>query len=109
MNEEEKNINQEWKPALELAKPGEEMPDIWIPNRRERRLMKKKGKTAKAVAKFYQEAIDTAKEHVNTPSYKNEIYKALYERIRERRENLERTIEENGIGTVEENGSMEGV
>lgn len=95
----------EWKPAFEPAKEGEELPkEIWIPNRRERRLMKKRGnKMEKAVSKFYQEAINDAKEYVNTPDYKNEIYKALYEKTKMRNEKLEKEIAENGIATTEGN------
>ena len=95
----------EWHHAFEPAKDGEELPkEIWIPNRRERRLMKKRGnKAEKALAKFYQSAIDDAKDYVNTANYKNEIYKSLYEKIKVRNEELEKEIEKNGISTVEGN------
>lgn len=91
----------EWKPAFEPAKEGEELPkEIWIPNRRERRLMKKRGnKMEKFLFKFYQNAIDEARDYVNTPNYKNEIYKALYEKTKARNEELEKEIAENGITT----------
>lgn len=95
----------EWKPAFEPAKEGEELPkEIWIPNRRERRLMKKRGnKMEKTLSKFYQSAIDEARDYVNTPDYKNEIYKALYEKTKARNEELEKEISQNGITTNEGN------
>ena len=95
----------EWKPAFEPAKEGEELPkEIWIPNRRERRLMKKRGnKMEKFLSKFYQNAIDEARDYVNTPNYKNEIYKALYEKTKARNEELEKEIAKNGITTNEGN------
>lgn len=95
----------EWKPAFEPAKEGEELPkEIWIPNRRERRLMKKRGnKMEKALSKFYQNAIDEARDYVNTPNYKNEIYKALYEKTKARNEELEKEISQNGITANEGN------
>ena len=95
----------EWKPAFEPAKEDEELPkEIWIPNRRERRLMKKRGnKMEKALSKFYQNAIDEARDYVNTPNYKNEIYKALYEKTKARNEELEKEISQNGITANEGN------
>lgn len=95
----------EWKPAFEPAKEGDELPkEIWIPNRRERRLMKKRGsKAEKALSKFYQNAINEAREYVNTPDYKNEIYKALYEKTKARNEELEKEIAQNGIAANEGN------
>ena len=95
----------EWKPAFEPAKEGEELPkEIWIPNRRERRAMKKHGnKMEKAISKFYQEAINDARDYVNTPNYKNEIYKALYEKTKARNEELEKEISQNGITANEGN------
>ena len=95
----------EWKPAFEPAKEGEELPkEIWIPNRRERRLMKKRGnKMEKFLSKFYQNAINEARDYVNTPNYKNEIYKALYEKTKARNEELEKEIAENGITANEGN------
>lgn len=95
----------EWKPAFEPAKEGEELPkEIWIPNRRERRLMKKRGnKMEKALSKFYQSAIDEARDYINTPDYKNEIYKALYEKTKARNEELEKEISQNGITANEGN------
>lgn len=95
----------EWKPAFEPAKPDELPPkNIWIPNRRERRAMKKHGnKMEKAMSKFYQEAINDARDYVNTPDYKNEIYKALYEKTKARNEELEKEIAQNGITANEGN------
>ena len=95
----------EWKPAFEPAKEGDELPkEIWIPNRRERRLMKKRGnKAEKALSKFYQNAINEARDYVNTPDYKNEIYKALYEKTKARNEELEKEIAQNGIAANEGN------
>lgn len=95
----------EWKPLFEPAKPDELPPEnIWIPNRRERRAMKKHGnKTEKAMSKFYQEAINDARDYVNTPDYKNEIYKALYEKTKARNEELEKEIAQNGITANEGN------
>lgn len=95
----------ELRPAFEPAKEGEEPPkNIWIPNRRERRLMKKRGnKIEKAMSKFYQEAITDAKEYVNTSNYKNEIYKALYEKVKARNEEMEREIATNGTTVAEGN------
>ena len=101
----------EWKPLFEPAKPDELPPEnIWIPNRRERRAMKKLGnKMEKAMSKFYQEAIDDARDYVNTPDYKNEIYKALYEKTKARNEELEKEIANlNGTATVEGNEVLEG-
>lgn len=95
----------EWKPAFEPAKPDELPPEnIWIPNRRERRAMKKHGnKMEKAMSKFYQEAINDARDYVNTPDYKNEIYKALYEKTKARNEELEKEISQNGVTANEGN------
>ena len=95
----------EWHHVFKPAKEGEKPPEgIWIPNRRERRIMKKHGnKAEKAMAKFYQNAIDDAREYVNTPNYKNEIYKALYEKVKTRNEELEKEIEKNGVSAVEGN------
>lgn len=101
----------EWKPLFEPAKPDELPPEnIWIPNRRERRAMKKRGnKMEKAMSKFYQEAINDARDYVNTPDYKNEIYKALYEKTKARNEELEKEIANlNGTATVEGNEVLEG-
>ena len=101
----------EWKPLFEPAKPDELPPEnIWIPNRRERRAMKKHGnKMEKAMSKFYQEAINDARDYVNTPDYKNEIYKALYEKTKARNEELEKEIANlNGTATVEGNEVLEG-
>ena len=101
----------EWKPLFEPAKPDELPPEnIWIPNRRERRAMKKHGnKMEKAMSKFYQEAINDARDYVNTPDYKNEIYKALYEKTKARNEELEKEIANlNGTTTVEGNEVLEG-
>lgn len=99
------NDTSEWKPAFEPAKEGDELPkEIWIPNRRERRLMKKRGnKAEKALSKFYQNAINEARDYVNTPDYKNEIYKALYEKTKARNEELEKEIAQNGIAANEGN------
>ena len=100
----------EWKPLFEPAKPDELPPEnIWIPNRRERRAMKKHGnKMEKAMSKFYQEAINDARDYVNTPDYKNEIYKALYEKTKARNEELEKEIANlNGTATVEGNEVLE--
>lgn len=95
----------EWKPLFEPAKPDELPPEnIWIPNRRERRAMKKHGnKMEKAMSRFYQEAINDARDYVNTPNYKNEIYKALYEKTKARNEELEKEISQNGITANEGN------
>lgn len=101
----------EWKPLFEPAKLDELPPEnIWIPNRRERRAMKKHGnKMEKAMSKFYQEAINDARDYVNTPDYKNEIYKALYEKTKARNEELEKEIANlNGTATVEGNEVLEG-
>ena len=101
----------EWKPLFEPAKPDELPPEnIWIPNRRERRAMKKHGnKMEKAMSKFYQEAINDARDYVNTPDYKNEIYKALYEKTKARNEELEKEIANlNGTATIEGNEVLEG-
>ena len=103
--------SKEWKPLFEPAKPDELPPEnIWIPNRRERRAMKKHGnKMEKAMSKFYQEAINDARDYVNTPDYKNEIYKALYEKTKARNEELEKEIANlNGTATVEGNEVLEG-
>ena len=103
--------SKEWKPLFEPAKPDELPPEnIWIPNRRERRAMKKHGnKMEKAMSKFYQEAINDARDYVNTPDYKNEIYKALYEKTKARNEELEKEIANlNGSATVEGNEVLEG-
>ena len=101
----------EWKPLFEPAKPDELPPEIiWIPNRRDRRALKKHGnKMEKAMSKFYQEAINDARDYVNTPDYKNEIYKALYEKTKARNEELEKEIANlNGTATVEGNEVLEG-
>jgi len=52
---------------------------------------------------MYQNAINDARDFVNTPSYKNEIYKSLYERVKQRREEAEKELEKNGINVTEGN------
>lgn len=88
---------------FEPAKPGEEPPkDIWIPNRKERRLMKKRG--ARAAAKMYDDSIAAARSHLNQPDYKNEIYKALYERVLQRKEEALKELEKiDGDAVIEGN------
>lgn len=81
---EENNMEQTAEtPLWEPAKPNEVPKDIWIPNRRERRLMKKnsknKNKNLQAMSMLFEGANAFAK---NNPQFKQDIYKALYENLK---------------------------
>ena len=100
-----------WEPA----KPGETLENVWIPNRRERRKMlngkgvKKKNKRAmKAMGQLLNIAEQSAKE---SPEFKKEVYKALYDNLKKMTENIEEDLakkNEEEAKENKENGTNEG-
>lgn len=100
-----------WEPA----KPGETLDNIWIPNRRERRKMlsgkgvKKKNKRAmKAMGQLLNIAEQSAKE---SPEFKKEVYKALYDNLKKMTENIEEDLKKKNEEEERENienGTTEG-
>lgn len=98
---QDENIKKElpeltWEPA----KPGEKPPkEVWIPNRRQRRAMKKsKNKNMQFMGNILEQANDYAK---TNPEFKQDVYRALYE-------NLKKLAEEKKEELSEENGTTEG-
>ena len=82
------------KALWEPAKPGETLKDVWIPNRKERRKMMhaKKGankQAVKAMGKLLQQTEDYAR---NNPSFKQDLYKALYENLVKKTANIEEEL-----------------
>ena len=100
-----------WEPA----KPGETLENVWIPNRRERRKMlngkgvKKKNKRAmKAIGQLLNIAEQSAKE---SPEFKKEVYKALYDNLKKMTENIEEDLKKKNEEEEKENienGTTEG-
>ena len=99
-----------WEPA----KPGETLENVWIPNRRERRKMlngkgvKKKNKRAmKAIGQLLNIAEQSAKE---SPEFKKEVYKALYDNLKKMTENIEEDLKKKNEEEKENivNGTTEG-
>lgn len=100
-----------WEPA----KPGETLENVWIPNRRERRKMlsgkgvKKKNKRAmKFMGQLLNAAEKSAKE---SPEFKKEVYKALYDNLKKMTENIEEDLKkknEEELKEKNENGTVEG-
>ena len=100
-----------WEPA----KPGETLENIWIPNRRERRKMlsgkgvKKRNKRAmKAMGQLLNIAEQSAKE---SPEFKKEVYKALYDNLKKMTENIEEDLKKKNEEEEKENiknGTTEG-
>ena len=100
-----------WEPA----KPGETLENIWIPNRRERRKMlsgkgvKKRNKRAmKAMGQLLSIAEKSAKE---SPEFKQDVYKALYENLQKMTEGIEEKLEQKNkeeLKEKNENGTTEG-
>ena len=89
-----------WEPA----QPGETLENVWIPNRRERRRMlnaKGKKRGMRALGKMFQETESYAK---NNPEFKKELYRALYENLKKKAENIEEEFKKER----EENGTNEG-
>ena len=100
-----------WEPA----KPGETLENVWVPNRRERRKMlsgkgvKKKNKRAmKAMGQLLNIAEQSAKE---SPEFKKEVYKALYDNLKKMTENIEEDLKKKNEEEEKENiknGTIEG-
>lgn len=100
-----------WEPA----KPGETLENVWIPNRRERRKMlsgkgvKKRNKRAmKAMGQLLSIAEKSAKE---SPEFKQDVYKALYENLQKMTEGIEEKLEQKNqeeLKEKNENGATEG-
>ena len=100
-----------WEPA----KPGETLENVWVPNRRERRKMlsgkgvKKKNKRAmKFMGQLLNIAEKSAKE---SPEFKKDVYKALYENLQKMTEGIEEKLEQKNqeeLKEKNENGTVEG-
>ena len=100
-----------WEPA----KPGETLENVWVPNRRERRKMlsgkgvKKKNKRAmKFMGQLLNIAEQSAKE---SPEFKKEVYKALYDNLKKMTENIEEDLKKKNEEEEKENtinGTTEG-
>lgn len=89
-----------WEPA----QPGETLENVWVPNRRERRKMlqaKNKKKGMKLLGKAFQKAENYAKAN---PNFKQELYKALYENLKNKANEKEEEFKKENI----ENGTTEG-
>lgn len=100
-----------WEPA----KPGETLDNVWIPNRRERRKMlsgkgvqKKKKRAMKFMGQLLNIAEKSAKE---SPEFKKDVYKALYENLQKMTEGIEEKLEQKNqeeLKEKNENGTIEG-
>ena len=100
-----------WEPA----KPGETLENVWIPNRRERRKMlsgkgvqKKKKRAMKFMGQLLNIAEKSAKE---SPEFKKDVYKALYENLQKLTEGIEEKLEQKNqeeLKEKNENGTVEG-
>ena len=100
-----------WEPA----KPGETLDNVWIPNRRERRKMlsgkgvqKKKKRAMKFMGQLLNIAEKSAKE---SPEFKQDVYKALYENLQKMTEGIEEKLEQKNqeeLKEKNENGTVEG-
>lgn len=80
----------EVKPIFEPAKEGDVLPEgIWIPNRKERRLIKKnKEKNTKKI-------IGSFKDFLYSEYFFQDLYKDLYENLKKKRIELEKEEENN--------------
>lgn len=93
--------NKNTVPAWEDAKPGETLENVWIPNRRDRRKMvKNQKKKQKLFSKVLGKSEDYAK---NNKDFRQNIYKALYENLKEKTKNIEEKLREE-----QNNDSIEG-
>ena len=100
-----------WEPA----KPGETLENVWIPNRRERRKMlsgkgvqKKRKRAMKFMGQLLNIAEKSAKE---SPEFKKDVYKALYENLQKMTEGIEEKLEQKNqeeLKEKNENGTVEG-
>ena len=83
-----------WEPA----KPGETLENVWIPNRRERRkMLSGKGvqKNKKRAMKFMGQLLNIAEQSAKeSPEFKQEVYKALYENLQKMTEGIEEKLEQ---------------
>lgn len=95
------------KDLWEPAQPGETLENVWIPNRRERRkMLHAKGKNKKRGMRQMGKILQQAQTFANkNPDYKQDIYRALYENLKKKTENLEEELK-NKENT--ENGTTEG-
>lgn len=100
-------MKKEQIPLWEPAKPGETLEDVWIPNRKERRkLLKGKKREQKLFGKMLQQ---TEKAVKSNPDKRQEIYKALYENLRQMTENIEEELQKKNEEEGEQNnGTVEG-
>ena len=92
---DENNIRSQdlWEPA----KPGEKLEDVWIPNRKQRRWMKRKKNQTKAAANFIQ-AIQDAQNYSKSDTFKKDVYKDLYNNLKKLREQKEKELKEENDG-----------
>ncbi len=83
-----------WEPA----KPGETLDNVWIPNRRERRkMLSGKGvkKNKKRAMKFMGQLLDAAEKSAKeSPEFRQDVYKALYENLQKMTENIEEDLKQ---------------
>ena len=87
---DENNIRPQdlWEPA----KPGEKLEDVWVPNRKQRRWMKRKKNQTKAATNFIQ-AIQDAQNYS-----KSDTFKDLYNNLKKLREQKEKELKEENDG-----------
>lgn len=99
------NAQDLWEPA----QPGETLENVWIPNRRERRKMlnaKGKKRGMRQMGKILQQTENYAKQN---PDFKKELYRALYENLMKKTENIEETLAKKNEEENNENaGTTEG-
>lgn len=100
-----------WEPA----KPGETLDNVWIPNRRERRkMLSGKGvqKNKKRAMKFMGQLLNIAEQSAKeSPEFKKEVYKALYDNLKKMTENIEEDLKKKNEEEEKENienGTIEG-
>lgn len=100
-----------WEPA----KPGETLDNVWIPNRRERRkMLSGKGvqKNKKRAMKFMGQLLNIAEKSAKeSPEFKKDVYKALYENLQKMTEGIEEKLEQKNqeeLKEKNENGTVEG-
>ena len=82
-----------WEPA----KPGEKLEDVWVPNRKQRRWMRRKKNQTKAAANFIQ-AIQDAQNYSKSDTFKKDVYKDLYNNLKKLREQKEKGLKEENDG-----------
>ena len=92
---DENNIRPQdlWEPA----KPGEKLEDVWVPNRKQRRWMKREKNQTKAAANFIQ-AIQDAQNYSKSDTFKKDVYKDLYNNLKKLREQKEKELKEENDG-----------